>query len=217
MTGVHNEVTPPVDNLGLADAPTSSSIHWAKGIEKIPVEVAATGARVIGIAARHADRIMFALGAVPERIQWGIDTARKAARDSGREPDTLKFGAYVNLVCHADLSIGRQLGRASTSLFARFSVMHGTVSGPANERQTQVFQDIYSRYDMNKHAQSGGNQTTALTDEFMDSFAIIGGASYCVDRLAALAEKVSKQGGVGGPVALASGYENTYPLPNRPE
>ena len=32
-----------------------------------------------------------------------------------------------------------------------------------------------------------------------------------------LAEKVSKQGGVGGPVALASGYENTYPLPNRPE
>ncbi|PON10194.1 hypothetical protein C2W62_51375, partial [Candidatus Entotheonella serta] len=30
-------------------------------------------------------------------------------------------------------------------------------------------------------------------------------------------EKVSKKGGVGGPVALASGYENTYPLPNRPE
>ena len=32
-----------------------------------------------------------------------------------------------------------------------------------------------------------------------------------------LPEKVSKKGGVGGPVALASGYENTYPLPNRPE
>ncbi|PON11221.1 hypothetical protein C2W62_45960 [Candidatus Entotheonella serta] len=30
-------------------------------------------------------------------------------------------------------------------------------------------------------------------------------------------KKVSKKGGVGGPVALASGYENTYPLPNRPE
>ena len=30
-------------------------------------------------------------------------------------------------------------------------------------------------------------------------------------------QKVSKKGGVGGPVALASGYENTYPLPNRPE
>ncbi len=32
-----------------------------------------------------------------------------------------------------------------------------------------------------------------------------------------MAPDVSKQGGVGGPVALASGYENTYPLPNRPE
>ncbi len=30
-------------------------------------------------------------------------------------------------------------------------------------------------------------------------------------------KKVSKKGGVGGPVALTSGYENTYPLPNRPE
>ena len=33
----------------------------------------------------------------------------------------------------------------------------------------------------------------------------------------ALTQKVSKKGGVGGPVALATGYENTYPLPNRPE
>ena len=32
-----------------------------------------------------------------------------------------------------------------------------------------------------------------------------------------MTQKVSKKGGVGGPVALASGYENTYPLPNRPE
>ena len=41
-----------------------------------------------------------------------------------------------------------------------------------------------------------------------------------LDRLRqgkSVAQKVSKKGGVGGPVALASGYENTYPLPNRPE
>ncbi len=46
-------------------------------------------------------------------------------------------------------------------------------------------------------------------------------ASGVFDRLPDMriffAEKVSKKGGVGGPVALASGYENTYPLPNRPE
>ncbi|PON10078.1 hypothetical protein C2W62_52030, partial [Candidatus Entotheonella serta] len=39
-----------------------------------------------------------------------------------------------------------------------------------------------------------------------------------IDAMAGMAtQKVSKKGGVGGPVALASGYENTYPLPNRPE
>ena len=36
-------------------------------------------------------------------------------------------------------------------------------------------------------------------------------------NLRVIFQKVSKKGGVGGPVALASGYENTYPLPNRPE
>lgn len=178
-----DSVAPPVENLGLADTPTSSSIHWAEGEKKVPVEVASTGARVIGIAARHADRIMFALGADPARIQWGIDTARQAAIDAGRDPDALTYGAYVNLVCHDDMDIARQMGRAGTSLFARFSVMHGTVSGPASEQQQSVFHDVHDRYDMNKHAQAGGNQTTALTDEFMDSFAIIGPGTHCLERL----------------------------------
>ncbi len=49
---------------------------------------------------RHADRIILTLGANPERIRWGIETARQAAQSTGRDPGELKFGAYVNLVCH---------------------------------------------------------------------------------------------------------------------
>ena len=49
---------------------------------------------------RHADRIMLTLGADLERVRWGIKTARQAAQSAGRYPGELKFGAYVNLVCH---------------------------------------------------------------------------------------------------------------------
>lgn len=198
-TGIPDEVAPTVDSLGLADAPTASAIAWADRVAKVPVEVASTGARVIGIAARHADRIMFALGAEPHRIAWGIETARKAATEAGRDPQTLKFGAYVNLVCHDDVNVGRALGRAGTSLFARFSVMHGSVSGPATAKQQAVFHNVHDRYDMNKHAQSDGNQASALTDEFIDSFAIIGGADHCADRLAALVDLGIDKFSITGP------------------
>ncbi|PON10709.1 hypothetical protein C2W62_48645, partial [Candidatus Entotheonella serta] len=40
---------------------------------------------------------------------------------------------------------------------------------------------------------------------------------FAMARNRKFTKKVSKKGGVGGPVALASGYEYTYPLPNRPE
>jgi len=184
---VADEAAPSVATLDLADSPDSSAIHWAGRLPKVPVEVAATGARVIGIAARHADRIMFALGAAPDRIQWGVETALAAARDAGRDTGSLRFGAYVNLVCHDDKAVGRTLGRGGTSLFARFSVMHGTIAGPADESQQEVFHNIHDRYDMNKHAQSDGGQISALTDEFMDSFAILGGVDECVERLGRLA------------------------------
>ena len=198
-TGIPEDVAPPLADLGLADAPSSSAIGWAGSGPKVAVEVAATGPRVIGIAARHADRIMFALGADPKRIAWGIGVAREAATAAGRDPDSLAFGAYVNIVCHDDVAVAREIGRASTGLFARFSVMHGEISGPADSEQRQVFRDIYDRYDMNAHGQQGGRQTTALTDEFMDGYAILGGTDHCVGRLTALVEMGIDKCAVSGP------------------
>ena len=185
--GIADEAAPPVENLGLADAPSSSRIGWAKDTEEVPVEVAATGARVIRIAARHAGRIMFALGAVPERLAWGIETARQAAAEAGRDLETLSFGAYINLACHEDLDVARELARTGTGLFARFSVMHGAIAGPASDSQAEVFRNLHATYDMNAHGRQGGQQTAALTDEFMDGYAVIGDADHCLRRLEAVA------------------------------
>ena len=201
--GIPEEAAPPVDRLTLAKAPEASAIRWVVGETdehpKAPVEVAATGPRVIGIAARHADRVMLGVGADPRRIAWGIETAREAARQAGRDPETLSFGAYVNVVCSDDADLGRELGRPSTGLFARFSAMYGEVAGPTDEEQAGVFRELHSRYDMNLHGQEGGQQTTALTDDFMDGYAIVGAPGYCADRLTELAELGVTKFGVIGP------------------
>lgn len=193
-----DRIAPPVEQLALADRPQASSIRWASRVEPVPIEVAASGPKVIAAAARHADRVVFALGADPERIGWGIQHARQAAEYAGRDPAELSFGAYVSLVCHDDVERARAIGRGTTSLFARFSAMHGTVAAPASEEQAEVFKAVHARYDMNRHAQSDGAQTEVLTDDFLETFAVLGGVEYCIDRLGALAELGVTQFSVNG-------------------
>jgi 5,10-methylenetetrahydromethanopterin reductase len=206
-TGISDEAAPLASKLGLAHAPSASAVRWGGDGPKVPVEVAATGPKVIGIAARHADRVMLALGADPTRVRWGIETAWRAAEESGRDTKSLSFGAYVNVVCHGDWAIARELARASTGLFARFSAMYGDVCGPANEEQTRVFQTLHSLYDMSAHGQPGGQQTTALTDEFIDGYAIVGGADHCSRRLEALIELGIEKFALAGPNFAAKAPE----------
>lgn len=204
---VPDEAAPLAERLGLAHGPATSAIQWIGDGPKVPVEVAATGPKVIGIAARQAERVMLAVGTDPTRVAWGIDTAKAAARAAGRDPDSLRFGAYVNVVCHDDVATGRELGRASTGLFARFSVMYGEVSGPADEQQREVFQNLHDRYDMTAHGRQGGQQTTALTDDFIDGYAIVGGSDHCAARLGALVDLGLDKFAVMGPNFAANSPE----------
>lgn len=185
---IDDSVAPPVESLALADRPQTSSIRWASRVDPVRIEVAASGPKVIAAAARHADRVLFALGADPDRIGWAIDHAKRSAEEAGRDPGEVSFGAYVSLVCHDDVERARAIGRGTTSLFARFSAMHGTVAAPASDEQAEVFKAIHDRYDMNRHAQSDGAQTEVLTDGFLEAFAVLGGVEYCIDRLGTLAE-----------------------------
>ena len=76
---------------------------------KVPLDVAASGPRVIDFAARTAERVTLAVGADPDRVAWALDLARKAAADAGRDPSEISFGAYVCVACHPDLDVGREL------------------------------------------------------------------------------------------------------------
>ncbi len=179
--GFSEQVAPDVATLGLADTPAESELKWLNdGDIKVPVEVASTGPRVIEAAARHADRVMLALGADPERLDWGIETARRAAASAGR---SVELGAYINVVCHPDVAVARRLVQGGLSSFARFSVMHGEVRGSISESQRSVLNQLHDAYDMNEHTRSDSKQANLLPDEFIDQYAIVGPAEHCVARL----------------------------------
>lgn len=180
----HERLAPDVATLGLADTASSSRIAWLPDSRpKVEVEVAATGPRVIGVAACHAERIMFALGADPERIAWGIETARSAREKAGLDPDEIRFGAYLNVACHDDVDTARAMVSGGLTTFARFQVMHGKVAGPVNDEQRRVLDSLHDRYDMKHHTRVGSPQTQSLTPEFIDRYAVVGPAATCIARL----------------------------------
>jgi 5,10-methylenetetrahydromethanopterin reductase len=191
----------PVDALELKDHPASSRIRWAKNVAKVPVEVAATGPKVIEVAARLADRIAFTLGAVPERLKWGIELARNARRKAGMDPDGIAFGAYVNLVCHPDPAIARALVKGGLTTFARFSVMHGEAAGPLELADEDTLARLHDGYDMTQHTRADSGQARLLPDDFIDRFAIAGDVEHCVRRLEALRALGIDKVFVSGPTA----------------
>lgn len=181
-------VAPAMSELELADAPPDSRIGWLQGeTAVVPVEVAASGPRVIAIAALHADRVMFALGAETTRLRWGMDLARQARAAAGLDPDGIRFGAYVNAACHDDLRIARDLVRGSLTTFARFNVMHGATAGPVSERDRAVLQALRDSYDMRAHTRGDSRQAGVLPEDFIDRFAVVGAPGRVVERLRELA------------------------------
>jgi 5,10-methylenetetrahydromethanopterin reductase len=153
----------------------------------VPVDVYATGPKVIALGAQRADRVTFAVGSDPTRLRWAIETARTARAEAGLADDQ-PLGAFVPMVVHPDQAVARALIAGAVASFARFSVMHGQVLGPADEAQRQALGDIYAAYDMNSHFTSGSPQSAALTDDVIDAFCVAGPAGYCIDRLEEMAE-----------------------------
>jgi len=180
---IPHDVAPPMSGLHLHDAPPDSRIGWIAGGAKVPVEVAASGPKVIAMSALHADRVMFTLGADVGRLQWGIALAKKTRQEAGLDPNGITFGAYVNLGCHTDIAVARSLVRGGLTTFSRFSMMHGKTEVPTSTGDHKVLEALIGNYDMKAHTRGDSRQATTLTDDFVDRMAIVGPPERCVERL----------------------------------
>jgi 5,10-methylenetetrahydromethanopterin reductase len=173
-----------VDRDGFA-----SRLEWLSRVQvpKVPVEVAATGPRVIEVAARHADRICFAVGADPTYLGVALERARAAARAAGRDPASLRYGAFVTCVLHDDVAVARDALRGAVATFARFSALPGSPIDalPAQLRGTAEY--LRTHYDMRDHTRAGVGHTAGIDDGFVDWFAIAGPVARAVPRFRALA------------------------------
>jgi 5,10-methylenetetrahydromethanopterin reductase len=172
---------PSVEELSLGARPTAVKLKWLpEGLPKVPLDVAATGPKVIAMAARIAERVTFSIGAEVERAEWALGIARAAATKE------VSYGAQLIVVCHHDDATALEVAMTMAPALARFQVMQGQAAGPRGSGDTTSYDAIRSGYDMTKH---GGaherNRLThgALAPEFVRRFAIVGSPEHCTERL----------------------------------
>ena len=179
---------PNLSQLYLGHAPPHSKLEWLGNMPKVPVEVSATGPRMIAEAAIHADGVMLSVGADLERLRWGIDLVRTTRAKAGLDPNGIPIGAWVNVVAHPDVEIARQLASGWTSVFARFAVMHGKPTGPQTNDSIKSLEHLYNDFDLRDQASSSTAQALGMTQNFIDNYAIVGTADTCVARLRQISE-----------------------------
>lgn len=163
----------------------STAIEWVRDLPRVPIEVVATGPRVLAIAARHADRIALGLGADPEWLAQGVQRARQAVRDAGRDPEAVEIGAYVPCNLHREADVAVENARYIAAKFANFRAL-GSASveglpGPLARAVTQM-------RDQYEYAADPGVAAAAELDEsFVRWMAIVGDVPAAVARLSDLA------------------------------
>ena len=176
-----------LDTLSLGHRPTGTRLTWLpEGLPKVPLDVAATGPRVIEMSAPLAERVTFSVGAIPERLAWALETARKARASRGLDDRGVSYGAQIIVVCHEDPQTARDTATSFAVPLARFQVIQGEAAGPKNPDDAENFALIRSGYDMTKHSDTLSRERlggAALSWDFVRRFTIAGPPDHCIERL----------------------------------
>jgi 5,10-methylenetetrahydromethanopterin reductase len=171
------------DEVTLDNGYKSRNEWIARGnLPKVPVDVAATGPRVIEVGATLADSVSFAVGADPDRLLWAIDYARQARKKAGLDPSTLKLGAFLNVVVHPDNARALAMARGTVGTIAHFSGMSRDATAGMRPDDRAVAQKIGETYDMTRHTRGDAGHAQYIDDAFVDRFAIAGPSAHCVKR-----------------------------------
>ena len=178
---------PDAHSLSLGARPEGVSLRWLpEGLPKVPLDVAATGPKVIAMAARLAERVTFSVGAELDRTGWALEEAHAARAAAGLPREGASYGAQLVVVCHPDADTAMEVAMHMAPPLARFQVIQGSSSGPLDAEATANLSAAGRGYDMTEHGNIASKTRIVggtLTPGFVRRFAIVGSPDHCTRRL----------------------------------
>ena len=162
--------------------------EWASK-SKCEVWVAAYGPKALQLTGEVGDGFILQLADI-DIAAWTIDAVRKAARDAGRDPKSVKICVAAPAYVGDDLThmreqcrwFGGMVGNHVADIVSRYgdsSVVPAALTDYIKGRQG---------YDYKQHGQAGNTHTTFVPDAIVDRFCILGKVDEHLKRLKELQE-----------------------------
>ena len=162
--------------------------EWASK-SKCEVWVAAYGPKALQLTGEVGDGFILQLADI-DIAAWTIDAVRKAARDVGRDPKSVKICVAAPAYVGDDLAhmreqcrwFGGMVGNHVADIVSRY--------GDSSSVPAALTDYIKGRqgYDYKQHGQAGNTHTTFVPDAIVDRFCILGKVDEHLKRLNELRE-----------------------------
>ena len=162
---------------------TKIKFEWASK-SKCEVWVAAYGPKALQLTGEVGDGFILQLADI-DIAAWTIEAVRKAARDSGRDPNSVKICVAAPAYVGDDMShmreqcrwFGGMVGNHVADIVARY--------GESSAVPKALTDYIKGRegYDYKQHGQAGNTHTTFVPDSIVDRFCILGNVDEHIKRL----------------------------------
>jgi probable F420-dependent oxidoreductase len=171
------------DSVQYPEAASEVQLPWAVGYE-LPFWIAAYGPKALTAAGKAGDGLIIQLGE-PQLCKWFLTQAVEAGRNAGRDMSQYKVMSAAP-VWVGDVEKGREQTRW-------FPAMVGNHVADIVEKYGQDSKDIpasFTRYiegrkgyDYREHADKDAAHLDFITEEVVDSFAILGPVEAHVEKL----------------------------------
>jgi probable F420-dependent oxidoreductase len=161
-------------------------LKWVrKELPEIPMHVAGYGPRALGVAGRVGDGVIIQL-ADPQIIQWIMATARKAAEEAGRDPDSLKCIVCAPSHVTDDIAEAREQVRWFPAMVSNHVMDLIERYGESSDEIPAALTDYVKArkfYDYKDHSRVGAKHGEFVTDEICDRFCVLGSSEQIAEKL----------------------------------
>jgi 5,10-methylenetetrahydromethanopterin reductase len=157
---------------------------WSGGTA--PIFFAASGPRMLELAGRIADGVLFQVGAEPGLVRYALEHIEAGERATGRAPGS------VTRIIRLGSSVAHDRARARDEARGYVAAAAGTVywAVPRERLSDELYADLQrmkERYDYQRHASGDAEHAALITDRIIDAISISGTPDEAVPRFRELA------------------------------
>jgi 5,10-methylenetetrahydromethanopterin reductase len=151
--------------------------------EKVPVDIAGTGPKMIEMAALLGDGICLAVGGNTQRISAKVKMVEEILDRVGRPRDDFTISLLISGTVNYNAQIARDNIRGATGVMSRFSGMSAAAAADLPEEDRDIVMRIAREYRVQDHGLQHSLHARNMPNDFLDRETISGPPDLALERL----------------------------------